>query len=99
MLMEENMTLTKNDLAEIRKINKEGLDALRKEIDKEIDQKVDQGVNVLKVLIEDVRSDIRLLAEGREIHVEKFHAHDTKLTNHEGRITTLEDYTYTKGKV
>jgi len=97
--MEENMTLTKNDLAEIRKINKEGLDALRKEIDQKIDQKVDQGVNVLKVLIEDVRSDIQLLAEGREIHVDKLDKHEHKLENHEGRIITLEDYTYTKNKV
>ncbi len=92
------MSLTKKDFAEIRKINREGLAELRNEIDRKIDQKVDQGVNVLKVLIEDVRSDIKLLAEGREHHVEKLDKHDKKLTNHEGRIMTLEDYTYTKDK-
>ena len=93
-LSEFKEELRTTDFAELRAEFRAGLD----ELSKEIDGKVDQGVGVLKVLIEDVRGDIKLLAEGREFHVEKLDTHGRKLENHEGRITTLEDVVYTKNK-
>lgn|SRR3989338_3762046 len=64
------------------------------QIDEKLDQKLDEKVDSLRVLIEDVRSDIKLLAEGREPIIQKQDQHEQKIMNHEKRITTLEDFSY-----
>ena len=63
-----------------------------------VDHKIDQKVDLLRVLIEDVRSDIKLLAEGREPIIQKQDDHEKKIVQHEKRITTLEDFTYTQNR-
>lgn len=99
-LTKKDLLAIRNDLNQLRQdIHGDMLELesrIDKKIDQKIDQKVDQGVAILKVLIEDVRSDIKLLAEGREFPVEKLGMHEKKIDNHEGRITTLEDVVYTK---
>src|SRR3989338_9800252 len=106
------MALTKQDLKNIgtlidEKINK-AFDVQKKYLDEKLDQgftaqkkylddKIDQKVDSLRVLIEALRSDIALLAEGREPIIEKQDRHEQKIANHEKRITTLEDFSY-KGR-
>ncbi|MBI2646486.1 MAG: hypothetical protein HYW85_05595, partial [Deltaproteobacteria bacterium] len=84
--------IMKSELLEVMRANNDHLI-------KKMDQKVDQGVMTLKVLIEDVRSDIKFAFEARDPHEEKLQHHDQKLENHEKRLTTLEDYTYTKDRL
>lgn len=69
------------------------------QLDKKIDQKVDGGIHLLRVLIEDVQANIKLLAEGQSAAIERLENRDKMLNNHEMRITKLEDYTYTKGRI
>lgn len=90
---------TKNDLLDAMRINQEHVDKSFDQMATKTDQKIDEGVYSLKVLIEAVRSDIELLAEGREPHTQRLDHHETKLDNHEGRIVTLEDYVYTKKRL
>ena len=92
MVTKEDLKIMKNDLLESMRENNIYLI-------KKMDQKVDQSVDSLRVLIEDVRADIKFVLEVREPHEEKLQHHDQKLENHEKRLTTLEDYTYTKDRL
>ena len=51
------------------------------------------------MIIEDIRDDIQLLVEGRDPIIKKQDQHEQKIIHHETRLTTLEDYTYTKDRL
>ncbi|MBI3017556.1 MAG: hypothetical protein HYY62_06160 [Deltaproteobacteria bacterium] len=108
------MSITKQDLnqlsANIKKDFREELKGaetrLQKEMQgmetrlkQEIKEKVDDGVDILRILTEELRKDLKFAFEARDPHEEKLQKHDQKLENHETRLTTLEDYTYTKDRL
>ena len=88
------MALTKQDLKNIGILMDKKLDQGFTAQKQYLDDKLDRKVDSLRVLIEDVRSDIKLLAEGREPIIQKQDQHEQKLANHEKRMTTLEDFSY-----
>jgi len=65
---------------------------MKTELRTEIKEEVKQGIDILRVLIEDNGRRIELLSEAQGPKVEK-------LEKHEKRLTTLEDYTYTKDRL
>ena len=95
------MTLTKQDLIDALQ-NVATKDDLKSEINGlrvELSDKIDRRINEVKVLIEDVRHDIKFTLEAREPHEEKLQIHDQKIKEHDHKIQTLEDYVYSKDQL
>lgn len=84
--------VTKKELKDLEARLEQKIDKKLDEFRHEMTKVVFESVDILKVLIEALRSDIGLLAEGREPLIGKLDTHHKTIANHETRITTLEDY-------
>ena len=75
---------------------------LREEFEKfevKIERKIDESVLSLRILIEELRSDVKFSFEARSLHEDKLQVHGEILEKHDKKITTLEDYVYTKDRL
>lgn len=89
------MALTKSDKIYIKIQIQEGVNILRTELE----TKIRDGIDILRVLIEDLSHKQDILIEGHGMIAKKLEGHDTQINNHEKRITTLEDFSFTKRNI